>query len=193
MAAITSNVFDGLWNTVIVNSIAWISISGSGTCVRFCGYDRRVSDFVFEHLGGGRCTLDVNGDVVSGQLHQSDNNTISWGDGDVWVRKKGFRLPGGQVVADAPSIRMRAVVANRRPTPCATLGCPFAATWHPTHCCARCARERLHGKRCERKRVAESDAPSPEPDVPSPQTRPRLGMSVRELNSRLGQRRFASS
>jgi len=37
--------------------------------------------------------------------------------------------------------------------PCAREGCNFAATWHPTHCCAGCATIGAHGGRCERKPI----------------------------------------
>merc|ERR1719379_3233456 len=29
-------------------------------------------------------------------------------------------------------------------------GCGFMATWHPTHCCAKCARNGEHGSKCQR-------------------------------------------
>lgn len=38
---------------------------------------------------------------------------------------------------------------NSPPRACATPGCGFAATWHPTHCCVRCARKGTHGPRCQ--------------------------------------------
>lgn len=35
-------------------------------------------------------------------------------------------------------------------------GCGFAATWHPTHCCARCAHNGEHGPRCQRQPFPET-------------------------------------
>merc|ERR1712046_405568 len=34
--------------------------------------------------------------------------------------------------------------------PCAREGCKYAATWHPTHCCAACVAGHGHGGRCAR-------------------------------------------
>lgn len=36
------------------------------------------------------------------------------------------------------------------PKPCARDGCPFLATWHPTHCCFACECNGNHGNFCER-------------------------------------------
>merc|ERR1712070_723542 len=41
---------------------------------------------------------------------------------------------------------------------CARKGCKFAATWHPTHCCAACANTGAHGGRCERKVIESTPA-----------------------------------
>jgi len=41
---------------------------------------------------------------------------------------------------------------------CARKGCKFAATWHPTHCCAACANKGAHGGRCERKVIESTPA-----------------------------------
>merc|ERR1719231_2220564 len=35
------------------------------------------------------------------------------------------------------------------PRKCAREGCNFSATWHPTHCCAGCAKSGGHGGRCK--------------------------------------------
>jgi len=43
---------------------------------------------------------------------------------------------------------------DEMPRRCAREGCCYAATWHPTHCCARCVQSAdgtHHGSRCERK------------------------------------------
>merc|ERR1712032_1681610 len=41
---------------------------------------------------------------------------------------------------------------------CASPGCTFKVTWHPTHCCAACAKggSTYHGPHCERQPVPES-------------------------------------
>lgn len=39
---------------------------------------------------------------------------------------------------------------QRTPKPCARDGCPFLATWHPTHCCFACEGNGNHGNYCER-------------------------------------------
>jgi len=44
-----------------------------------------------------------------------------------------------------------------QPRPCARSGCGFAATWHPTHCCAACQlSEGRHGPKCARKAIPAS-------------------------------------
>merc|ERR1740129_336382 len=53
--------------------------------------------------------------------------------------------------------------------PCAREGCNFAATWHPTYCCAGCATIGAHGGRCERKPIkpAVEDAVTVEEKKPA--------------------------
>merc|ERR1712232_1506581 len=51
---------------------------------------------------------------------------------------------------------------NQQPRPCATEGCSFQATWHPTHCCHGCASKgaTCHGPKCERRQVGDGVEPS---------------------------------
>ena len=44
---------------------------------------------------------------------------------------------------------------------CARSSCPFASTWHSTHCCASCERSGLHGPHCERLQFGAPDAQRP--------------------------------
>ena len=37
--------------------------------------------------------------------------------------------------------------------PCLRAGCPFAATWHATHCCARCVAHGQHGPYCDHRPI----------------------------------------
>jgi hypothetical protein len=45
--------------------------------------------------------------------------------------------------------------------PCATPGCSFKATWHPTHCCVGCKDHggACHGPKCERRQQESADVP----------------------------------
>jgi len=49
---------------------------------------------------------------------------------------------------------------------CATPGCNFQRTWHPTHCCLACGQGRPHGGRCERKVISSTSVVVQE-NVPS--------------------------
>ncbi|CAE8634285.1 unnamed protein product, partial [Polarella glacialis] len=48
---------------------------------------------------------------------------------------------------------------KEQPRACATPGCSFQATWHPTHCCMACAAHGAdaHGPKCERQAIKLSE------------------------------------
>ncbi|CAE6960784.1 unnamed protein product [Symbiodinium natans] len=56
--------------------------------------------------------------------------------------------------------------------PCPTEGCPYAVTWHETHCCHACSTSGQHGPACERKPCHQEKQPgAPGPECPqTPQT-----------------------
>lgn len=62
--------------------------------------------------------------------------------------------------------------------PCAREGCGYAATWHPTHCCAACAVKGGHGGRCERQLL--DSKPSSEKVVVSNEASVGMGLDQKD-------------
>jgi len=74
--------------------------------------------------------------------------------GDDWKLKKGkfFKGKGKGKGEDEGS-------KEKKPErSCASPGCTFLATWHPTHCCGACARKgcACHGPRCARQTIQQT-------------------------------------
>lgn len=65
---------------------------------------------------------------------------------------KGKDMCARKTSCEETSDHCLAQVARR----CAREGCQYAATWHPTHCCGKCAVVGEHGGRCEGKLFASS-------------------------------------
>jgi len=68
----------------------------------------------------------------------------------------------------------------QQPRPCATEGCSFQATWHPTHCCHGCASKgaSCHGPRCERRQAGDGVGCSADGDFLTPRMMASLVTSM---------------
>merc|ERR1712232_338630 len=85
---------------------------------------------------------------------------------------------------------------NQEARPCATEGCSFQATWHPTHCCHGCASKgaTCHGPKCERRQVGDDIKPSADGNFLTPRMMasivtcmlPKILPHVAQENPRLG-------
>jgi len=85
------------------------------------------------------------------------------GQGSDWTEKRHHQASGMEALAPAITTEVSAAVglaesavSSTRLAPhwtCATPGCAFRPTWHPSHCCMACAAagKDKHGPRCERK------------------------------------------